>query len=362
MKMRIYRKTEAGPHLVDEISAKGVTSDGKILDNVISAFSEWLCQETGEGCYHFDCGIRSIRSCGDYWSNFRLVDGVAFDRYHQHGREAHIVSKEGEPGEVTFTWEGDPIPFKGEDTVFGVDVYDPGYVLATSATVTNFLGSQKPAYFSKITSKNFKQSSRAYAKVFKDEKALLKYLQEKEEIFGYMASHYGYSFTPEIKSCLWEHNPKADIMAEIDKVLARINGSEPVNQPVLIASDPLSEAINRMKEMQLYEPVVNDFISDGKLYMSEAGGIIYDLNDDAKEAVERTRQFGNPYHVVRTNTVIGEMYAVLYVSNYEDEWEYEHRDLRSGEIIANVYNTSLGIDEIGPICVNCANGGLVRTA
>ena len=57
------------------------------------------------------------------------------------------------------------------------------------------------------------------------------------------------------------------------------------------------------------------------------------------------------------------MYALLYVSKNEDEWEYDKDDLKAGYPLAYVKNVSDDFcSEFGSIGVRQQFGGLVRTA
>ena len=61
--------------------------------------------------------------------------------------------------------------------------------------------------------------------------------------------------------------------------------------------------------------------------MSEFGGILYDLNEDAKTAVSAVKDRGDiPYAVCRSQTEIGDLYAVLFVSPDKNGWDFERPD------------------------------------
>lgn len=125
----------------------------------------------------------------------------------------------------------------------------------------------------------------------------------------------------------------------------------------------LDEAVSRMKEMKLYKTVIDDFVSDNKLYMSEFGGILCDLNEEAESAVRETERYGLPYHVVRSQSSFGDMYAVLFVSEHQDEWWAERCDPETGSVIAYVYNsTYTDNSELGSVGLRTAGGGLMRVA
>lgn len=315
-------------------------------------------------------GIRSIRSCGDFWSNFYVQKGVNKDIISNHMRETIISAGPNDGGveESHFEWTATPVVTENgqSDLILGVEVFDTGFIVGSSANVTNIIGGRSKAYFNKITSKNFKQSDRSGAKVFKDEKALLKYMNDKKDIFLYIASHSGYEFHYEPVSRMYVEERKkpmeGEVFDKLDAIFAEINGAEETEPTFACGNTPEEEAFIRMKEMDLWLPVRNDFKKSGKIYMSEFGGAVYDLNEEAEKAVREASEYGLPYHVVRSQTSLGDMYAVLFVSKWSEEWNTEHRDPRTGEIVACVHNATHGITEIGSITVEKANGGLSRTA
>lgn len=54
------------------------------------------------------------------------------------------------------------------------------------------------------------------------------------------------------------------------------------------------------------------------------------------------------YHVVYSNTNIGKLYTMLYVSNYKEEWERDRRDIKDKQLYAYVWNrTDECCSEIG---------------
>lgn len=361
------------PDFIKSIEVKGKTDDEKGFMRLMDLNIYETAKELLPGRRIDSTGLKSFASCGDFWSNFMRREGVAKNLRSMNGLyEMTIAHKADILGETEIVWPGNWIVADGEETdlEIGVMVYDPGYIITSSAVCTNIIGAKEPAYFQKITSKNFKQTSSRYAaKLFKDEKALLKYLKEKKHIFSFVhetgRQNPVFDFVP--ASSLWGHTPKEDVVSEIKEILDEINGSEDMlsTEPVKRAfgEDAKEEAILRMRDLDLYKPVVSDFKNGGKLYMSEFGGVIYDLNEEAKEAVRRTSEYGLPYHVVRSNhPEIGDMYAVLFVSNYKEDWDNDIFNPKDPYVFANVYNSSMGIDKMGTIGVELANGGLVRTA
>ena len=117
-----------------------------------------------------------------------------------------------------------------------------------------------------------------------------------------------------------------------------------------------------MTDLQLMPEIVTDFKKSGKVLMSEFGGVLYDPDEECKKAIENTKEYGLPYHVVKTQMEFGPVYAVLYVSDEKDAWPEERYDKRYGEILSSVWMPQYQSSEGGMIGVSPANGGLMRTA
>ena len=126
-----------------------------------------------------------------------------------------------------------------------------------------------------------------------------------------------------------------------------------------------TEALKRMKLLNLHENVIDDFKEIALLNQSEHGGILYwgegEMEKKIREWEEKT---GNlVYHVIHDYTEFGELLSLLYVSQYEEEWEMERDDLEDGYPIAYVMNlTDDWCSEYGSIGIRPQWGGVVRTA
>lgn len=126
-----------------------------------------------------------------------------------------------------------------------------------------------------------------------------------------------------------------------------------------------TEALERMKILKLYPNIIKEFEKDGIVNMSESGGFLYWLSDAEKEIIAEfeTEHDALVYHVIHDSTDFGELYSLLYVSKYEEEWEYDRDDLRNGYALAYVKNVDDDCcSEFGSICIRPQFGGLVRTA
>jgi hypothetical protein len=125
------------------------------------------------------------------------------------------------------------------------------------------------------------------------------------------------------------------------------------------------EAIKRMQVLGLFRPCIRAFEKYDELQLTEPNGGLYEFSDD-EELSAKVREFEEEYnalvyHVIHTYTQFGELYNFLYVSDYEEEWEYDNEDVKAGYAVAYVWNkTDEWMSEIGGIAVRELFGGLVR--
>lgn len=125
------------------------------------------------------------------------------------------------------------------------------------------------------------------------------------------------------------------------------------------------EAIKRMKVLGLFKPCIKAFEKYDELQLTEPTGGLYEFGDNA-EVNAKIKEFEEEYnalvyHVIHTYTQFGELYNFLYVSDYEEEWEYDNEDVKAGYAVAYVWNkTDEWMSELGGIAVRERFGGLVR--
>lgn len=125
-----------------------------------------------------------------------------------------------------------------------------------------------------------------------------------------------------------------------------------------------AQAIERMKKLGIMEQPVKEFEEEGKLNLSENGGLLYYLNEDEQKMVNDFEKENNGlvYHVIKSRTTIGLMYALLYVSEYLEEWKMDMEDLGEGQTLAYVVNMDMpDCSEFGTIGIKPSVGGLIRT-
>lgn len=129
-------------------------------------------------------------------------------------------------------------------------------------------------------------------------------------------------------------------------------------------SEMRTEAVSRLEMWGVLPVVIDDFLN-GTLNKSEDNGILFYLNDEEKKLVREfeEKSGGIVYHCVLSNTTIGQMLSLLYVSRYKEEWDVDNIDIKEASYtIARVENlTHPELSELGGIVLKPANGGLART-
>lgn len=101
------------------------------------------------------------------------------------------------------------------------------------------------------------------------------------------------------------------------------------------------EALKRMRIMGFLDNVVRDFKED-VLNLSENGGFLYWLNEEENKMIRDWEdETGNmAYHVIHDLTNFGELYTIMYVSEYEEEWEDDVYWLEQGFPLCYVINVT----------------------
>lgn len=125
-----------------------------------------------------------------------------------------------------------------------------------------------------------------------------------------------------------------------------------------------TEALERMKLLGIFPEAIRQFEQSGQIMISEPPyGALYWTDDDLKERVRKFEETRSAivYLVVHSYAEFGEMYSLLYVSDYEEEWKLDRQDIADG--FAMTYTINLDnpdFSEFGSIGFDKRSGGLVR--
>jgi hypothetical protein len=131
----------------------------------------------------------------------------------------------------------------------------------------------------------------------------------------------------------------------------------------------VDEAVLRMKKLELFDPIIKGFEKDQSLLEysepTPLGGILYWIsnNPEWEKMIKEFEEKSNSlvYHVIHSYTEFGELLDLLFVSDDEDEWEYDLEDLDDGYAMSYCINlTDQMFSEYGTIAVKQVAGGLLR--
>ena len=123
------------------------------------------------------------------------------------------------------------------------------------------------------------------------------------------------------------------------------------------------EAIERMKMLKIYSQAIKEFEKENVINVSEHGGILFWLDDEQQEMVKKFEEKYNAvvYHVIHNYTEFGELYSLLYVSQHENEWDYDKDDIRHNIALCYVVNKDEKcFSEFGSIGIKPQYGGVIR--
>lgn len=104
------------------------------------------------------------------------------------------------------------------------------------------------------------------------------------------------------------------------------------------------EAIKRMKAWEIFPGTVKQFERDNKLSESQPpmGACFWVEGEQLKRVKEFEKEHDAlVYFIIHSYTNMGEMESYLYVSDEEEEWEYDWEDLRNGTQLVYVYNRDI---------------------
>lgn len=128
-----------------------------------------------------------------------------------------------------------------------------------------------------------------------------------------------------------------------------------------------SKAVEIMRELHISKNVVEEFKHHDKLNESEGIGALYWLNEEEQQMVKEFEEESGHvvYHVIHSFTNYGEMYSMLFVSKYKEDWQVTCDKFDGGQyrVYSYVYNkTDPWMSDMGSILVRPSIGGLIRTA
>lgn len=124
------------------------------------------------------------------------------------------------------------------------------------------------------------------------------------------------------------------------------------------------EAIKRMKALGIIDDTIQQFEQADLVSYSLRGGN-YWLDNSFKQLVAEFEEKHDylVYYAILSYTAIGKMLSLFYVSNREEEWSGDWKELNQGFQMSYVFNLDIPeYSEFGLIGFKPIVGGLIRTA
>lgn len=128
------------------------------------------------------------------------------------------------------------------------------------------------------------------------------------------------------------------------------------------------KALELMKTLDIYKPYIKAFKDNDTICVFEDfGGYYIDKDSKLYDEIKNFEEENDclVYAVTHEYTDFGECYDFLFVSDYEDEWEYiiSYSDQNRHVILSYVLNNDMpDCSEFGDITIQSFGGGVRRIA
>lgn len=128
------------------------------------------------------------------------------------------------------------------------------------------------------------------------------------------------------------------------------------------------KAIELMKQLDIYKPYIQGFEKNDTIcYFEQFGGFWAYQEPELMEKIKEFEEEHNclVYAVTHEYLEFGECYDFLFISDYEEEWDYTLEGLSESKYIACAYVWNKDDDfcsEFGSIVVRSFCGGIKRIA
>lgn len=125
----------------------------------------------------------------------------------------------------------------------------------------------------------------------------------------------------------------------------------------------LKEAITRMKLLNFDDNIIEE-LKNNAIYIQENSSLRLPTPQERAliDEVADRESIGLIYYVIHQFTNIGELYSMLFVSNFEEDWEIERKDCERKEDISSfVYNvTQPDFSEMGYIGIEVLPNNIIN--
>ena len=356
MRIRVYSRNGDKPVLIH-------TQDVKEKDypNTFAAIEEVITNKVSEIVDNkvISSGITTLYQNDDHFSSYFKIAGYRDDRIvKEDGFIRSII--EGKKRETSeFVWENPAVlERKGKGEVFfGVDVYNPGYVLKTGRTFYNLYGYGNPGYVKGVTQGEVKSQTKANAKHFKDYNAVYTYIEKKKGAFKQMVkenqAHFELEYSCEYfrKDEMERLNNLSEVKSakatedyiKLQRLLNEINFVEPKEL------DEKEEAF--IKEGRMIRNLLDQYNSEQCLYYCNPLGEINVevLPKEVKEVYDKMPYMGftNNYTLRNEDGVIGMGFSWII----DEEWCRDSLGISMAKAYDVMLKEAIGLEAKYPDCI-----------
>ena len=123
------------------------------------------------------------------------------------------------------------------------------------------------------------------------------------------------------------------------------------------------EAIERMKMLEISPKTIEVFEETGEIGLSVAPFSICGITPEYEKLISEWEEETGcvAYHAIYNGASVGALLTILFVSDDEEEWELDRRDMEAGYPMAYVFNLDIPeFSEYGAISVENIDGVLKR--
>ena len=126
----------------------------------------------------------------------------------------------------------------------------------------------------------------------------------------------------------------------------------------------IEEALLRMKMLKVHPIAIEKLKTDNKVFVSNSDGLLCEADAQQRKMIEDFERGHDAvvYHCILSQSSLGLMFSMLFVSKYDDEWILENKNIENGCVFAMVENLDdPNCSDMGSIGVVSSSGLLIRT-
>ena len=118
-----------------------------------------------------------------------------------------------------------------------------------------------------------------------------------------------------------------------------------------------------MKMLKVHPIAIEKLKTDNKVFVSKSDGLLCEADAQQRKMIDFERGLDAVvYQCILSQSSLGLMFSMLFVSKYDDEWILENKNIENGCVFAMVENLDdPNCSDMGSIGVVSSSGLLIRT-